>query len=86
MLDHNVYKYPKKNAESNLINQIFSYISIPSKSKNALLRLIEGDEEKAGHFYEIMRTLKRQNKKYINRNYLKGLLMMEKSHIIHGIL
>ena len=86
MSDPNANKYPKKNAESNLINQIFSYISIPSKSRNTLLALLEGDEGKGQLFYELMRNLKRHNKKYINRNYLKDLLLMEKTHIIHGIL
>ncbi len=84
--DPNANKYPKKNAESNLINQIFSYISIPSKSRAALLGLLGGDEGKGRVFYERMRSLKRHNKKYINRNYLKELLLMEQQHIIHGIL
>jgi hypothetical protein len=51
-----------------------------------VLGLFSSDEERARLFYEIMRSVKRQNKKYINRHYLKELLLMEKSHIIHGIL
>jgi hypothetical protein len=39
VVDKNVYKYAKKNAESNLINQIFSYISIPSKSNPIVERI-----------------------------------------------
>jgi hypothetical protein len=49
--DHNIYKYPKKNAESNLINQIFSHISIPAKSSQEARCLFSGDEGKTQLYF-----------------------------------
>jgi hypothetical protein len=37
-------KYAKKNAESNVINQVFSFISLPAKGRRVVARLLEGDE------------------------------------------
>lgn len=37
-------------------------------------------------FYQIMRQLKKNNKKYINRNYIKSLLEMEEDHMLHPIM
>lgn len=51
-----------------------------------LSRLLNNSEELIILFYLIMRQLKKNNKKYINRNYIKSLLEMEEDHIIHSIL
>ena len=51
-----------------------------------LSRLLSNSEELIALFYLIMRQLKKNNKKYINRNYIKSLLEMEEDHMIHLIL
>ena len=51
-----------------------------------LSRLLSNSEELIALFYLIMRQLKKNNKKYINRNYIKSLLEMEEDHMIHAIL
>jgi hypothetical protein len=79
------YKYVKKNAESNVINQIFSYLSIRSKSQGIVTRILKGNASKINLYYDIMKQIKKQNKKYINRCYLKSLLEMDDEHIAHSI-
>lgn len=80
------FKYAKKNAESNIINQIFSYLSIRAKSEGLVERLLGREDGKVGIYYELMRQIKKKNHKYINRGYLKNLLELEKDHTAHAIL
>lgn len=44
-------KYAKKNAESNVINQVFSYISLRAKSNKAVSRLLNFSEESISLYY-----------------------------------
>jgi hypothetical protein len=37
-------------------------------------------------YYETLKQLKRRNKKYINRCYMKSLMEMEDDHPIHAIM
>lgn len=44
------FKYAKKNVESNVVNQIFSYLNTKCKSGKVLLQIL-GNEEKVDAFY-----------------------------------
>ena len=39
-----IFKYPKKNAESNIINQIFSFLSLRFKSEPILEKVLNKNE------------------------------------------
>lgn len=39
-----IFKYPKKNAESNIINQIFSFLSLRAKSEPLLEKILENNQ------------------------------------------
>ena len=47
--------YPKKNTESNLVNQIFSFVSTPYKSMPTLMKILNQDKTKALYYYELFR-------------------------------
>jgi hypothetical protein len=68
--------YKKKNTESNVVNQSFSFLS-SDKSKYLVKRYFRDEETKIEEYYRIMAKLKQSNKKYINRIYLKRLLAFE---------
>ena len=48
------FKYAKKNVESNVVNQVLSYITTKTKSQKVLMRLMRS-KEKVDLFYEIMK-------------------------------
>ena len=64
--------YKKKNTESNIVNQTFSYLN-SQKSRREVLRLLN-NSEKVKEFYHLMEKVKKGSKKYINRKYIKQLL------------
>lgn len=76
------FKYPKKNVESNVINQIFSFLSAPEKSGKLLLRLL-GSEAKKELFYELMKLGRRSCVGYRGRNALMGFIELEHDHPIY---
>lgn len=61
----------KKNTESNLINNVFSYICSEPKSFRVVRRLIQGEKMKI--FYIFANNLKRINGKYLNRKNIKAV-------------
>lgn len=65
--------YKKKNTESNIINQVFSFLCT-NKSRNPVLAFFNKDEQKVNNYYAIMNKVKQSNKKYINRKFLKNLM------------
>ena len=69
--------YKKKNTESNIVNQTFSFLN-SDRSKKLISRIFN-NSQKVEEYYRIMTKIKQLNKKYINRNYLKRLLAFESS-------
>lgn len=65
--------YKKKNTESNIINQVLSFLTT-ERSLQLLSKLLHDDEEKIRWFYKIMAAIKKANKRYTNRKYLKRLI------------
>lgn len=65
--------YKKKNTESNIVNQTFSYLS-SERSRSSVLLFFHGDLEKTEQFYRLMGRIRQANKKYINRKYLRRLI------------
>jgi mannitol/fructose-specific phosphotransferase system IIA component (Ntr-type) len=66
----------RKNTESNLINNIFSYVCSEMKSHKAVKKLLKTTERKK-IFYIFMNNLKKLNNKYLNRKNVKALLDLE---------
>ena len=69
--------YKKKNTESNIVNQTFSYLS-SDRSKQLVSKVLQ-DSNKVEEYYRIVTKIKQLNKKYINRSYLLRLLAFEAS-------
>lgn len=69
--------YPKKNTESNIVNQIFSFACHEQRSYKTIAKLYKGDENKVKSFYQITKFVKKQKKKYINRRFLVNLCLIE---------
>lgn len=67
-----VVTYKKKNTESNIVNQTFSFLT-SDRSKKLVLRILK-DSQKVEEYYRFMTKLKQLNRKYINRNYLLRLI------------
>ncbi len=57
-----------------------------SKSGKVLEKLLKGDKEKVVIFYVMMKIVKRNLKKYVNRNYLKSIFEMDRSYPIYKLL
>lgn len=71
----------KKNTESNIVNQIFSYIGCKVKSGQCVHALFNNDVFKIKSFYDFIKTIKKRKKKYINRKFLLDLCILdEKTH------
>lgn len=69
--------YKKKNTESNIVNQTFSFLN-SDRSKKLIISILK-DPRKVEEYYRIIAKIKQLNKKYINRNYLLRLLAFEPS-------
>lgn len=67
--------YKKKNTESNIVNQTFSFLN-SDRSKKQINRILSSSQ-KVEEYYKVMAKVKQLNKKYINRNYLKKLLAFD---------
>lgn len=76
------FKYAKKNVESNVVNQCFSYLTTRTKSYPVLARLLQS-EEKIDAFYEIMKQAKKKNNKYMGRSVLESLLQLDDDHPVY---
>lgn len=63
----------KKNTESNLINNVFSFLSSELKSHREVKTLVNGNEEKLKIFYIFANNLKKLNGKYLNHRNIKAL-------------
>lgn len=68
--------YKKKNTESNIVNQTFSFLS-SDRSKSVVSSYFKGEPKKIEEYYRLMTKVKQCSKKYINRKYLKKLLAFE---------
>ena len=65
-----------KNTESNLINQIFSFLL--NEQKNiSFLKSYLSEAKKIKSFYQTMKDLKKYKKKYVNRKYIEKICMMQ---------
>jgi hypothetical protein len=76
------FKYAKKNVESNVVNQVISYITTKNKS-NKVLTSILGAKDKVEAFYEIMKQGKKQINGYIGRLTLQSLFEVDELHPIY---
>lgn len=65
--------YKKKNTESNIVNQTFSYLS-SDRSLTMVQASFKGDEGLVEEYYRLMGRVRQLNKKYINRRYLRRLI------------
>ncbi len=63
----------KKNTESNLANNIISYICNPVKSHKTATRLLKSGE-RVKIFYIFMKNLKKLNNKYVSRKNVEALI------------
>jgi hypothetical protein len=63
-------RFIKKNTESNVVNQIFSFLWTPEKSRQFLLKILP-DCEKVDVFYQVMRLIKASCRSQLSRHYLK---------------
>lgn len=68
--------YKKKNTESNIVNQTFSFLN-SDRSKSVVEQYFKGEPEKVEEYYRLMAKVKQCSKKYINRKYLQRLLSFE---------
>ena len=78
--------YGTKNTEANIINQTFSYMNCSKKSRKVLEKLLKGDSRKIDVFYIMMKIVKRNLKKYVNRFYLKSIFEMDQSNLNYKLL
>ena len=63
-------RFIKKNTESNVVNQIFSFLWTPEKSKEFISKILK-EARKVDAFYQLMRAIKANCKSQLNRLYLK---------------
>ena len=68
--------------ESNVVNQIISYITTKNKSRKVLISIFRSNE-KVEAFYEIMRQAKKQNSGYMGRVALQNMLDADEVHPIY---
>ena len=76
--------YKKKNTESNIVNQTFSYLN-SHKSRREAMKLLN-NSKKVEEFYRLMAKVKKgSSKKYINRKFIKQLLACEEGTCFFGM-
>lgn len=73
-IQKNRSNYRKKNAESNIVGQIFSYLFYSRKSEKDVQNLFKGNKLKVKIFYGYMRTLKDNRGRYLKYNNLSSLI------------
>lgn len=76
----------KKNTESNMINNVFSYICSESKSHRIVLELTNNMTEKLKIFYIFINNFKRINGKYLNRKNIKSVCQIVPKQPHHKML
>ena len=57
-----------------------------SKSRRILYKLVKGDQKKIDVFYIMMKIVKRNLKKYVNRAYLKSIFSMDRTNTTYKLL
>jgi hypothetical protein len=57
-----------------------------NKSRKILAKIINGDEKKIEVFYIMMKIVKRNMKKYVNRTYLKSIFSMDRTNVLFKLL
>lgn len=67
---------PKKNVESNISNQVFSYITNEHKSVSALSKILKQNREKILLYYSYIDCFVKNKKKYLSRKYLGDLCIL----------
>lgn len=65
-----------KNTETNISNQIFSFIC-SDKSQSIIKKIFREDLEKVEEFYKIMKKIKKNTKKYLNREEIIDLIRFD---------
>ena len=67
---------PKKNAESNICNRVFSFLTSEKKSGLAVKKILKKNPKKIKVFYKYMDLISKEKKKYMNRKYLGELCIL----------
>lgn len=62
--------------ESNISNQVFSYLTSQKKSKENVKKILKSDPKKVQGFFEYMGCLSKYKRKYLSRKYLGELCIM----------
>lgn len=79
-------KYLKKNTESNVSNQVLTFLADEKKSKDFLIRLCQksslDEKEVICKFYEWMNVIKASTKKYISKKILLKLSLPSADHLL----
>ena len=82
-------KYLKKNTESNICNQAFSFIVSKKKSQQLLLKILgvanPGSEEISRLYYAYARVLKLKRPKYLNKKVLAKIVVDPTIPLLHEI-
>jgi len=65
-------RFIKKNTESNIINQIFSFLWSPEKSLPFISKIVTNHHQST-LFYDFMRVIKNNSKGVLKRHFLKQL-------------
>jgi hypothetical protein len=76
--------YKKKNTESNISNQIYSFIS-SYRSNYILLKIFNQNQYKVEEFYKLVKKIKKSNKKYMNRSYIADLVQLKEENTNYKI-
>ena len=73
--DPELPRNPKKNTQSNIINQIISHLCNKKLTQHTLKNLLK-DNKKVASFYQIAQYLKKSKKKYVTIKYLEHVCFM----------
>lgn len=69
-------RFVKKNTESNIVSQIFSFLWSSNKHNEALIAILD-TKPKVRVFQTLMKSLKIKCRTQLNREYLKRLMRIE---------
>lgn len=80
-------KYKKKNTESNISNQVFSFICNKTKSRPYLVKILKHYQLLSAKnitlFYSYMSVVKRSKTKYMNKKILAALYRIHIDGLFH---
>lgn len=83
-------KYKKKNTESNISNQIFSFLNSKNKSKFLLVKILSNlnipVKRASDCFYEYMKAFKKGKSKYMNKKIIGELSVASKNSALFHVL